>query len=330
MLDWATLVRHPDPAGVDLVVADAAIAAGLPGMERLDVAAHVHKVDGMAASCRRFLDRAMPYFHAGRCDYPGSEGRFRVQAMVTHLQRDLGVRYHPGRRGDEPFRPEDSFLYGVLLGRGGTCGSLPILNAAVGKRLGFSIKLVTTRGHLFCRWEGNEVFNIEASGDGVSFYPDDYYRTGRFAMPPQTVAMCGYLESLTPVEAVAGLMGQRGECWMEERNYGEAATAFAWAQELDPRRVQHGFLTHQAMRTWHESLQQRLPPFFPRLEVINRRRQIRDLPPEAELALIRLRVTEQVLADPAWDAKWWGPLRRNPTERPAGFPNVSQVEYRWN
>lgn len=272
----------------------------------------------------------MPGFRARRCDYPDSEGRFRVQAMVTHLQRDLGMRYHLGRRADDPaLRPEDSFLYGVLFGRGGTCGSLPLLYAAVGRRLGYPLRLVTTRGHLFCRWEGAERFNVEGSGDGVSFFPDEHYRTGRFAMPPETVLACGYLESLSPREEVAGLLCQRGECWAQERNYGEAATAFAWAHELDPRRVQHEALTKQALGRWDESLRNRLPPFFPRIEATSRDRQFSRMPAEAELVMIRLRVAEQVLNDPALERNWWGPARRSPAERPKDLPTVLKFNYHW-
>jgi hypothetical protein len=310
---------------------DAAVASGLPGMERLDVNEHVRRVDKLAHSCRRFTGRVMPHFWSGRCDYPQSEPKFRIQALVTHLQRDLGIRYHPDRRIDEPvLRPEDSFLYGVLFGRGGTCGSLPLLYTSVGRRLGYPIQLVGTKSHLFCRWEAAERFNIEASGDGVSFFPDEHYRSGRFAMPPEAVRACGYLESLSPREEVAGLMCQRGECWMQEKNYGEAVTAFAWAHELDPRRVQHEILAKQAVRRWDEDLRNRMPPHFPRIDVTSRDRQFTQMPPEAELAIVQLRVTEQILNDPAWERKWRGPLRWVLTIRPTDFPTVLKVDYRWN
>jgi hypothetical protein len=90
----------------------------------------------MAASCKRYTEHALPVFNRD----PGqdTEPRFRVRAMITHLQRDLGVRYHPERKADESvFRPEDSFLHGILHGQGGTCGSMPVLYTAVGRRLGY-------------------------------------------------------------------------------------------------------------------------------------------------------------------------------------------------
>jgi hypothetical protein len=330
-MDWLTLVRHPNLAAVDLVVADAAVSAGLPGMEGIDHEEHIRRVDRMAASCRNFIERVTPHFRQGRGDYPDSEGQFRVQAMVTHLQRDLGVRYHPERRSeDSVFRPEDTFLYGILFGQGGTCGSLPTLYAAVGRRLGYPIKLATTKGHLFCRWEGAERFNIEAAGRGVSFYPDEHYRTGRFEMPPQTISVCGYLQPLTPREEVAGMMCQRAECWTQERTYGEAVISYAWAHELDPRRMQHEFLFKQAIRSWDEALRNDIPPYFPRIEATIRERQFTQMPEAAELAIVRLRVAEQVLNDPDWKQRWWAPARRNPAERPKDFPNALKVDYRWN
>ena len=80
---------------MDLVVKDAACAAGLPGMERIDVRDHVRRVDALTASCRQFTDRAMPRFHAGRCDYPESEPKFRIQVMITH-RRVARVNAHQG------------------------------------------------------------------------------------------------------------------------------------------------------------------------------------------------------------------------------------------
>jgi hypothetical protein len=332
MLDWSTLVRRSNFSSLDLVEVDAACSAGLPSIPNRDIAIDKKRVDDMGRSCARFIDRAMPMFRAGRCDYPESEAKFRIQAMITHLQRDLRVRYNPACKPDEAvFRPADSFLYGILHGKGGTCGSLPILYAAVGRRLTYPIKLVTTRSHMFCRWESpTERFNIEASGEGISFFPDEHFRSGRFAMPMPTILMCGYLQSLTPKEEVAGFMVQRAECWMQEKNYGEASAAFAWGAELDPRREQHMFLTGQAMTRWHEAIRPRVPPHFPKLDIIQPERLFREVPLKAELAFIRLRVSEELLNNPELEHRWWAPLRRDPGARPHDLPPSLRIDYCWD
>ena len=207
MLDWTALVRLSDSAlaRLDVVQMNATCALGLPGMTQVNGDGDAKIVDAMAASCRRFTDHAMSLFHQGKCDYPDSQPKFRIQAMITHLQRDLHLVYHPDRRAEDSiFKPEDSFLHGLLHGGGGTCGSMSVLYVAVGRRLGYPLLLVSAKCHLFCRWEGLEQFNIEGAGQGISFHPDEHYRNGTFAMPPETVKACGYLESLSPREEVAG------------------------------------------------------------------------------------------------------------------------------
>jgi hypothetical protein len=338
MLDWQTLVRLSDVelTRLDIAVMNLACAEGLPGADRINWELCLRTLDDWARRCAKFTSQMMPYFHRGRCDYPDSEPRFRIQAMITHLQRDIGVRYHPGRKKDtDVFQPEDSFVYGVIQGEGGTCGNLPIIYTAIGRRLGYPLMLGTTRTHGFCRWDSlpcGECFNIEASGEGVSFFPDEHYRIGRFEMPPETVEACGYIESLSPREEVATFMGQRAACWMQEKNYREAATAYARATELDPRRRQlYGFLTWQSAKRWKETLQARLPSrLFPKLDLGLPEQQFKALSREAEREIIGLRVLESLLNDPDYERRWWGPLRRNPDIRPTGMPETLSINYRWN
>ena len=74
----------------------------------------------------------------------------------------------------------DLFLHGLLrpalnpqpstlnLPRG-TCSSMPVLYIAIGRRLGYPLKIVTTKAHLFIRWESAaERFDLEGTGRGMS------------------------------------------------------------------------------------------------------------------------------------------------------------------
>jgi hypothetical protein len=339
MLRWQMLVMQPERelARLDIAAMNLACAEGLPGADRIDWEKCLTTLDRWADSCRRFTAGVIPHFRAGRCDYPESEQRFRIQAMVTHLQRDLGMRYHPDRREDNSvFQPEDSFVHGVTQGEGGTCGNMPVLYAAVGRRLNYPIMLASSKSHLYCRWDGRvpgvEAFNIEASGDGVSFVPDDYYRTGRYAMPPETVEACGFLKTLFyPREELASFLGQRAECWMQEKNYGEAAIAFAWANEMHPTRSLYGFLTDQALRAWKESQQKRLPrsPYFPKLDLGLPASNFRHMPREAEREMIGMMVWERLIDHPRLANGWWRELRSKPYQRPVGLPEKIPVDFRW-
>jgi hypothetical protein len=54
---------------------------------------------------------------------------------------------------------------------------MPVLYVAQARRLGYPVSLVTTKGHLFDRWEGRgERFNVECTGHGMNRYDDAHYR----------------------------------------------------------------------------------------------------------------------------------------------------------
>ena len=74
---------------------------------------------------------------------------------------------------------QDLFLHGLVNGTGGTCVSMPVLYVAVGRRLGYPLKLVTTAEHTFLRWENadsGERFNIEGTCRGYGRETDEHFR----------------------------------------------------------------------------------------------------------------------------------------------------------
>ena len=104
--------------------------------------------------------------------------------LAVVLTEDYGVHYDPQRRaGPASTRMDDGFfsdarsvfIHGLLgPGRAGTCSSLPVLYVAVGRQFGYPLKLVTTKGHLFVRWDGaGERFNVEVTGHGLNRFDDE-------------------------------------------------------------------------------------------------------------------------------------------------------------
>jgi hypothetical protein len=61
------------------------------------------------------------------------------------------------------------FIHGLLGGHGGSCVTMPVLYAAIGRRLRYPIKLVGAKQHTFCRWDdgAGERFNIEGNVAGI-------------------------------------------------------------------------------------------------------------------------------------------------------------------
>jgi hypothetical protein len=157
---WSDLLRisEAELSSLDIAVVNLACAAGLPGSHKIDVELCLETIEDWTEYVRRYTAKAMPRFFREPWEFEYSEGRFRILAMITALQRDLGVKYDVSKIPlDVPLGIEGSFIHGIIQGDGGTCASLPTLYASVGRRLGYPIKLVSAQakgaGHLFARWD---------------------------------------------------------------------------------------------------------------------------------------------------------------------------------
>lgn len=159
MLRWLRNCDLSDAelARVDVADLNLACAEGLPGANRIDRFRCLRTLDEWAGKVQTWTQAAhREFFLANPAEYDHSEAVFLCVSLVTVLQRHCGVRYNPAKIGmssDEPFDLEDSFVYGVIYGPGGTCATLPVVYAAVGRRLGYPIRLVCTKQHVFARWE---------------------------------------------------------------------------------------------------------------------------------------------------------------------------------
>src|SRR5258708_5680757 len=98
--------------------------------------------------------------------------------LMTVLQRDLGVRTDSKLNDNPDFSDSrDLFIHGIFQGRGGNCSNLPTLCVAIGRRLGYPLRLVKTAHHCFARWDvpKGERFNVECTSTGLVCEHDEYY-----------------------------------------------------------------------------------------------------------------------------------------------------------
>jgi hypothetical protein len=99
MLDWRQLASLPEEAlgALDVAEVNLACAAGLPGAEDIDHERCLRTLDHWAECVRRYTEHYLPKFRADPAKYRNSEAYYRCLALVTVLQRDLGVRYNPAK-----------------------------------------------------------------------------------------------------------------------------------------------------------------------------------------------------------------------------------------
>jgi len=311
-----------DLARYDITTVNLACAAGLPGAERIDVPLCLGWLAQATDKVRRWTDAGLEeFFHPNPDEFKNSEAYFRVLALATVLQRHCGVRYDPSKIGagpEVPFELHDQFVYGVMQGPGGTCGTLPVVYASIGRRLGYPIRLVSARGHLFARWDDpatGERFNIECAGEGFADLPDDHYRAWpRPISNPEEERAFGYLESFTPRRELATFISSRAFTLRDHHRFREAVETFAVAAPLEPENAAYPRSILGMLAEWKAHLQTLYPPQFPRrINIDSKPSEARWpwMPWEVEREFRALHACESCLTDPRHEEWWWRPLREN-------------------
>ena len=238
----------------EIAVQNLICASGLPGSEALDIAACLELIDEMASHVDAEIRRNYHRFIVNPAESQNSQSKYCVLMMITVLQQDFGVRYNPDCIHKPDFRASGNlFVHGMLGGNGGSCASMPVLYTAVGRRLGWPMKMVHTRSHLFCRWDdsdgkhpfGKDRFNIEATGQGVNFFPDDYYLNWPERISDEMIERLGYLKSLTPEQELADFLVMRGHCLEDNGLFEKACDSYNVACQLTPNDlINRAFLEH--------------------------------------------------------------------------------------
>lgn len=213
-------------ASLDIGEVNLECATGLIGSEDLDMAECLAKLDEWAEAVRMATLRLWPSFERDPANYENSVPYFCMLVMLTVLQRDLGVRYNLDS-WERPYDGTDSrlhFIHGLLQGHGGSCESMPVLYAAIGRRLGYPLKIIPVFRHFIVRWDNPETgtkFNIESTCQGLKCEPDEYYMTWPDVLSPESVAEGWMLQSMTPTEELALFYSIRAHCfqdWCDYRN----------------------------------------------------------------------------------------------------------------
>ncbi|MBL7221878.1 MAG: hypothetical protein ISS69_17345 [Phycisphaerae bacterium] len=253
---------------MDIAAMNLLCATGLPGAEKLDIDHCLATLDKWAARVKfetlRHLYRAHDPKWAKH--YRNSESYLRASFLLQVLQEDLGVKYDMTAKDNFAFNDSRvAFIHGMIPAKGrtiadtpgGTCTSMPVMYVAVGRHLGYPLKLVTTNAHIFVRWDGREHpepawrerFNIEGAGKGFSSFEDDYYKTWPLKTTDYQVRANRYLISLTPREELAQFLAARGHCASDNNRPSLAARCYENAYRCDSTRpCYRAWFTKAAMR----------------------------------------------------------------------------------
>jgi hypothetical protein len=225
--------------GVDIAAMNLLCAEGLPGAQEIDIDRCLAKLDEWAVRVQSETQRHLYRVTDSRFaeHYHHSENYYRAEMLLQVLQEDCGVKYNPERIRNVDFtNSKDLFIHGMIGDtNGGTCASMPVLYVAIGRRLGYPLSLVPTKGHLFVRWDdGKARFNIEGSGDGFSSHPDEYYHFWPLQLDENEKKSGNFLISLTHPQELAAFLAARGHCLFDIDDRSNAHIAYQNASKFDP------------------------------------------------------------------------------------------------
>ena len=192
----------------------------VPGFAPVDLEKCLRTLDYMVEGVRNEAARNWHRFLENPAESENSEAYFKVAMMITVLCQDFKVAYNPEKiqpatletLKDKTFYsdPDDVFLSGMIGNRRlGTCSSIPVLCVAVGRRLGYPLKLAAAKGHLFFRWEdAKERRNFECT-HAVNCISDEEYRKWPFPITDDEIEKGHYLRNFTPREELACFLSIR-------------------------------------------------------------------------------------------------------------------------
>lgn len=320
-LDQLLALPPSDLARCDIALLNLLCAEDLGPTNSLDTDEALGRLDLMAGRIRMETERHLYRFKEHPEEFNRSEGQFRMTMLATVLQQDFKVRYNPARItevGD--FEPNDRFfadardvfIHGLLDDRRmGTCASLPVLHLALGRRLGYPLKLVATINHLFVRWEdAKDRFNLDATGEGFHAYDDQHYREWPFPIMPKEEREFGHLQSMTPAQEFSVFLGLRGHSLMVAGKPAEAIASHTAALRYAPESKTARLTLQTAQR---EAPTRRQPVFLPSDPVLQSQILTDPDPVSAQAELAAQRAIERSRANRGYDPEV-------PKTQPTPFP----------
>ena len=200
----------------DLVVANLAVARGIPSLADLDVARYRRTVDDWTKQFAADLPSWEQMFRQAPDRFKNDVRFFRVGQLAGYLGHVADIRYIEDQRKATSVRytnPADLFLNGIIDTRRGTCGNMAALHVAIARRLGWPVSLACVAGHFISRYDDGEVVhNIEMSrvvGGTYASDPDAVY-VEKFKLPKVAVECGSDLRRLTMREMIGTFLSLRG------------------------------------------------------------------------------------------------------------------------
>jgi len=236
---------------VDVIELNLAVVREIPGLEDLDTAKYQRIVDGWANQVKAALLAGEMAFRQSPEKWKNDVRFFRLGQVAGYLDQEVGIAYIAEQKRAEQVRytdPGDLFLHGLIDTNQGTCGNMPTLHVAIGRRLGWPVSLAAVASHAVCRYDDGQVaYNIEATrtdaGGTFSAGTDEEYLE-EFNLPRRAVTSGSDLHGMTARQMFGYFIAMRARHFADTGRMDLADRDYALARALLPN--------HR--RTWMASM----------------------------------------------------------------------------
>lgn len=236
---WQLLALSDDELErTDLVALNVAVAKEIPSLKDLDTERYCQIVDDWTEQFRRELPGRERNFHATPEKLKNDIRFFRVGMLQMFLNKVIGIRYIEEQRNLKAVHydnPSDLFINGLIDTKQGTCASMPVLHAAMCRRMGWPVSLASAKSHLFSRFDDGEVVhNIEVTSTmpGSFGSPPDSHFIETSKLPPK--ARKGDLRKLTGRETAGAFVGLRARHYRDVKDMERADISYSLSRVLFP------------------------------------------------------------------------------------------------
>jgi len=239
----------------DVVEMNIAVAREIPGLENLNYDKYGRTVDAWAEQLEAWLPTVEHGFYQDPGRYHNDVSFFRLGMLAQFLDQSIGITYveeqkqaqiearKTGRKAEVAYTdPGQLLLHGLIDTKRGTCGTMPALHVAVGRRLGWPVGLACAGSHYVCRYDDGQVhYNIEATDTGRGGFAagsdQDYIE--KEGVSRKAIAVGSDLRKLSGremlgvfVQARARHFADTGRAELAARDYALAHTLFPNSREV--------------------------------------------------------------------------------------------------
>ena len=319
---------------VDVVELNLAVAIEIPGLEDLSIAEYQQVVDQWTEAIRREMDQGEAEFRKTPEQWENDIRFFRLGLVASYLNQVVGLEYVEDQKTAQQVSysdPGQLFVHGAINTKTGTCGNMPVLHVAIGRRLGWPVSLATARSHAICRFDdGEAVFNIEStnSGKGGTFSSgtdEDYMK--RFRLPKQAVECGSDLSSMSGRQMLGYFISLRARHYADIEKRDLADRDYALARSIFPNHRGTFMAAQQMAEVKGAEIFHSTEPGYPARLRMNRERQYAQHQAEARRISDLNRRNIEIMQQPFQAARQnFQNAPSDPFARP-GLPQSSQQSF---